>query len=133
MIDPETLRERVRARLAEQRTLVEILLHLREQLPGSLFARYGTCGKEACACRTGRKHGPYFVLSTRSGGKGGFAYLEPTRAEAARSLVLRYQQFQAGLKRLRKVNQELVTLLRRYQLAMGRRGQRQIGVRAATQ
>jgi hypothetical protein len=126
MIDPETLRERVRARLADQRALVLRLLHLREQLPGSLFARYGTCGKENCACRTGEKHGPYFVLSTRSGGKGGFQYLEDEQADEARSLVDRHREFQDGLKRLRKLNVELVSLLRRYQAAMARQGQRRI-------
>jgi hypothetical protein len=128
MVDPETLRARVRARLADQRTLVLRLLHLREQLPGSLFARYGTCGKEACACRTGRKHGPYFVLSTRSGGKGGFQYLEDAQAQKARGLVERHREFQEGLRRLRRVNSELVSLLRRYQAAMARRSRRRLGV-----
>ena len=66
----------MQARLAEQRALVQSLLRLREQLQGSLFARYGECGKEGCVCRRGSKHGPYYVLSTRSGGQGGFAYLE---------------------------------------------------------
>jgi hypothetical protein len=126
MISAETLRERVRARLSDQRALVLHLLHLREQLPGSLFARYGTCGKENCACRTGAKHGPYFVLSTRSGGKGGFQYLEDAQADAARSLVERHREFQDGLRRLRKLNVELVSLLRRYQAAMARQGQRRI-------
>ncbi len=69
--------------LLEQRLLVEKLLRLREQLQGSLFARYGVCGKENCICRQGRKHGPYYVLSTRSGGKGGFAYLKGRRAFGA--------------------------------------------------
>lgn len=126
MVTAEALRERVRARLAEQKALVLRLLLLREQLPGSLFARYGTCGKEACTCRTGAKHGPYFVLSTRSGGKGGFLYLEDAQAEEARALVERHREFREGLKRLRRVNVELVSLLRRYQAAMARQGQRRI-------
>jgi hypothetical protein len=130
MVDAETLRERVRTRLAEQRGLVLRLLQLREQLPGSLFARYGTCGKESCSCRTGEKHGPYFVLSTRSGGKGGFHYLEDEQADEARALVERHREFRDGLKRLRKVNVELVSLLRRYQAAMARQGQRRIDSRA---
>ena len=130
MIDPETLRERVRARLGTQRALVLRLLHLREQLPGSLFARYGSCGKENCSCRTGAKHGPYFVLSTRSGGRGGFQYLEEAEAREAKDLVERHREFQDGLRRLRKVNAELVTLLRRYQSAMARKGQRRMAMSA---
>jgi hypothetical protein len=132
MVDSETLRARVRARLAEQRALVLRLLHLREQLPGSLFARYGTCGKEACSCRTGAKHGPYFVLSTRSGGKGGFQYLEETEVRFAKGLVARHREFQEGLRRLRKVNAELIVLLRRYQAAMARKGRRRMAATAVS-
>jgi hypothetical protein len=104
------------------------LLRLREQVTGSVFARYGECGKQNCACLQGKKHGPYYVLSTRSAGKGGFAYLDAGRAEEAKTLVSRSQEFRTGLRRLRKVNLEIVALLRRYQTAMSRQGGRKIGV-----
>src|SRR5262245_5308256 len=126
MTDPEVLRARIRARLQEQRVLVKRLLHLREQLPGSLFARYGTCGKETCSCRTGEKHGPYFVLSTRSGGRGGFQYLGDAQADAAKDHVGRHREFQDGLRRLRKLGAELVTLLKRYQAGMAQRGRKRL-------
>ena len=58
------------SRLAEQRLLVAALLRLREQLQGSLFVRYGSAARRAAPASTGRKHGPYYVLSTRSGGRG---------------------------------------------------------------
>jgi hypothetical protein len=130
MLSAEAIRQRVQERLEEQRALVRDLLERREQLRGSLFARYGVCGKESCVCRTGRRHGPYYVLSTRTGGKGGFAYLEGARAEEARALVDRHRQFKAGLRRLRKINAELMTLLRRYQGAMARQGGRRVGLSA---
>lgn len=128
MTNAEVLKQRVRVRLAEQRALVSQLLRLREQIQGSLFARYGECGKENCACREGRKHGPYYVLSTRSAGKGGFAYLDAGRAEEAKALVSRSQEFRTGLRKLKKVNLEIVSLLRRYQAAMSKQGGRKIGV-----
>ena len=128
MTSASVLKQRVRDRLAEQRSLVAKLLQLREQISGSVFARWGECGKENCACREGRKHGPYYVLSTRSGGKGGFAYLDAGRADEAKALVSRSQEFRSGLRRLRKVNLEIVALLRRYQAAMSRQGGRKIGV-----
>ena len=127
-MDPEDIRQRVRTRLQEQRVLVEDLLRRREQLRGSLFVRFGVCGKEGCVCRTGQKHGPYYVLSTRSGGKGGFAYLEPERLTEARELVEAYREYRAGMRRLKKVNEQLVALLRRYQDATSRRGSRRVGV-----
>lgn len=107
------------------------LLRLREQLGGSLFSRYGECGKEACACRQGQKHGPYWVLSTRSGGKGGFSYLSAEAAAEAKALVDRYRAFKSGLRRLRRLNGEIVMLLRRYQAAMSRQGGQRLGVSAS--
>ena len=127
-LTPDDIRQRVRARLQEQRTLVEELLRRREQLAGSLFVRFGVCGKQGCVCRTGQKHGPYYVLSTRSGGKGGFAYLEADRLRDARELVKSYREYRAGMRRLRKVNEQLVALLRRYQEATTRQGSRRVGV-----
>ncbi len=128
MLSADVLRGRVREKLNEQRAMTLALLRLREQLGGSLFARYGECGKEACVCRQGQKHGPYWVLSTRSAGKGGFTYLDSEAAGEARTLVDRYRAFKAGLRRLRKLNGEIVSLLRRYQAAMSRQGGRRLGV-----
>jgi hypothetical protein len=127
-LTPDEIRQRVRTRLSEQRMLVEQLLRRREQLAGSLFVRFGVCGKQGCVCRTGQKHGPYYVLSTRSGGRGGFAYLEAAQLQEARELVRAYRDYRAGMRRLRKVNDQLVALLRRYQEATTRRGSRLVGV-----
>ena len=128
MITTETIRRRVRAQLKEQRSLVSELLARRELLQGSLFLRFGVCGKEGCVCRTGQRHGPYYVLSTRRGGRAGFAYLDPTQLARARELVRAYREYRAGLRRLRRVNQLLVSLLRRYQEATARRGGYRVGL-----
>ena len=127
-LTPDEIRQRVRTSLQEQRELVAELLRRREQLAGSLFVRYGVCGKEGCVCRTGQKHGPYYVLSTRSGGKGGFAYLAAARLSQARELVKAYREYRAGMRQLRRVNDQLVALLRRYQEATTKRGSRRVGV-----
>lgn len=132
MTNADVLRRRVREKLHEQRAMTLALLRLREQLGGSLFARYGECGKEACTCRQGQKHGPYWVLSTRSAGKGGFAYLDAEAAVEAKALVDRYRAFKSGLRRLRKLNTDIVTLLRRYQATMSRQGGQRIGVSVST-
>ena len=106
------------------------MLRQREQLRGSLFARYGECGKESCVCRLGRKHGPYYVLSTRSAGRGGFAYLDEGKVAEARELVSRYRDFRSGMRRLKRINTELVDLLRRYQEAVARKGGERLGLAA---
>ena len=127
-LTPDGIRQRIRTSLKRQRELVAELLRRREQLAGSLFVRYGVCGKQGCVCRSGQKHGPYYVLSTRSGGRGGFAYLEAARMSEARELVKAYREYRAGMRRLQRVNAELVALLRRYQEATTRRGHRRIGL-----
>ena len=130
-MNADDIRERVRARLSDQRGLVEEMLRRREQLSGSLFVRYGVCGKEGCVCRTGQKHGPYYVLSTRSGGQGGFAYLDAEQMAEAKALVKAYREYRAGMRRLRKVSEQIVDLLRKYQEATARQGSRRVGVPAA--
>jgi hypothetical protein len=129
-MNADDIRERVRARLSEQRGLVEEMLRRREQLAGSLFVRYGVCGKEGCACRSGQKHGPYYVLSTRSAGQGGFAYLDAEQMAEAKALVKAYREYRAGMRRLRKVSEQIVDLLRKYQEATARQGSRRVGVPA---
>jgi hypothetical protein len=128
MISAEAIRARVRSRLVEQRGLVSALLRRRAQLQGSLLIRHMECGKAGCACHSGRKHGPYYVLSNRSGGRGSFSYLDAEAAARARTLVQRYREFRRGLQRLQKVNVELVGLLRRYQQAQLRRTGVKLGV-----
>jgi hypothetical protein len=125
-----TLRERIRAKVKEQRAVVALLLKTREQLRGSLFVRYGECGKEGCVCRLGRRHGPYYVLSARSEAGSGFSYLEGGRLREAKALVSSYRAFRSGLRKLKKVNGELVALLARYQRAMVTKGSRRLGIGA---
>ncbi len=110
--------ERIRAKtqelVIEQRTLVHSLLKLRAHLGGSVIVRWAECGKEGCACHQGERHGPYYVLSSRSGGKGDYTYLQQPQLAPARDLVQRHRRFQEGLKRLRQINEDLVAALRRY-------------------
>ena len=128
---PDQLRARIRETLAEQRRTVASLLRLREQLHGSLFVRYGQCGKAGCACQSaGRRHGPYYVLSTRTAGRGTFSYLDAPTARGARERVARYRAFRAGLKGLQRVNAALVDLLRRYQQAQLKSTVRRLGLPA---
>jgi hypothetical protein len=127
-MNESALRDRVRAKLLEQREVVASLLRLREQLQGSLFTRYGECGKAGCACRTGERHGPYYVLSARTASASRFAYLEGRRLGEARALVARYREFRDRFRRLKKVNAELVALLSRYQKAMVEKGGRKLRI-----
>jgi hypothetical protein len=127
-MNPAALKRRIELRLTGQRRLVERLLEVRAQLPGSLFARYGRCGKSGCSCADGQGHGPYYVLSHRSGGRGSYAYLERGQVRKTREQVRRYREFRTGLQRLQQLNEELVELLRRYQEETAMRAGRALGL-----
>jgi hypothetical protein len=126
MGEADRIRDRVRKKLTEQRELVQRLLRLRDQVEGSLIERWAECGKEGCACQRGQRHGPYFVLSARTRGRGSYAYLSPGQAERARDLVQQRREFATGMRRLRVVNEEVVGLLNRYRAALARQGARSI-------
>ena len=123
----ERLRLKTRRLVTEQKALVQTLLRLREHLGGSLIVRWAECGKEGCACQRGDRHGPYYILSNRSGGQGGYTYLQEPQVARARDLVQRHRRFQDGLRRLKRINEGLVVALRRYREAAGRRGLRTLG------
>jgi hypothetical protein len=124
----EVAGRRARALLAAQRLLVRSLLRLREQVKGSVFARWGRCGKSGCACVEEKGHGPYYVLSTRSGGQGGFAYLSKDQAAEAKALVDAHRRFRDGLRRLHALNEELLQVLGRHQENVTRRTRRRLGL-----
>jgi len=122
----QRLRSRAQSLLAEQRALVGALLKLREQIGGSLIERYVECRKEGCGCRQGRRHGPYFILSARSGGQGTYAYLNRPQVACVRQLVRRHRDFRERMRRLQRVNAELVGVLQRYRAAATRVGERRV-------
>ena len=132
-VEVERLRQRAQRLLAAQRAQVRALLKLRELLGGSLVVRYAVCGKEGCACREGEKHGPYYVLSNRSGGQGGYAYLQEPQVRCARELVQRHRQFRDGMRRLKKTNEELVEAMQRYRTTLSRRGERTLRASARSE
>ena len=119
---------RVQRLLTRQREVVASLLELRAQLRGSVFTRFGGCGKAGCACGDGRGHGPYYVLSTRAAGRGDYTYLDAKGAAEARRRVAGYRRFRSGLRRLRTLNRDLLAALKSYQAAMARREALKLGL-----
>ena len=68
------------------------------------------------------------MLSSRTAGRGAFAYLDADEVTQARDLLRRHREFRRGLARLRRLNEELVALLRRYQQAVIKRGGERMGI-----
>ena len=79
---------------------------------GSVVKQYLFCGKASCACHrdSQKKHGPYYYLSYKEGGKSRYKYLGKAtspRVDPARN----YQEFQRGVARLGKIHREVIDLL----------------------
>jgi len=125
MADLIRLEQGIRVSLKEHESLVDALLLEREQIRGSLFARFAVCGKANCACAQGEKHGPYYVLSSRRGGEGAFVYLKQEQVSRVRELVNRHRRFKKGLKRLKGLSFRLHALFERYETSAAQAGSRQ--------
>lgn len=130
MADLTRLEKGIRDRLTEHESLVLSLLQEREQIRGSLFSRFAVCGKLNCACAQGEKHGPYYVLSDRSGGAGAFVYLKEDQVSRVKDLVMRHRRFRKGLKRLKGLSSKLHEMFVRYEDTAAQTGSRQAGIRA---
>ena len=124
MADLVRLERGIRVSLTEHESLVDALLQEREQIRGSLFSRFAVCGKANCACAQGEKHGPYYVLSNRSGGEGAFIYLKEEQVSRVRELVDRHRRFKKGLKRLKGLSSRLHTLFQQYEATAAQAGYR---------
>jgi hypothetical protein len=128
MADIVRLEQGIRDRLVEHESLVDALLQEREQIRGSLFSRFAVCGKANCACASGEKHGPYYVLSNRSRGEGAFVYLKEDQVSRVQELVNRHRRFKKGLKRLKGLSTKLHELFERYETTAAQAGSRQAGM-----
>jgi hypothetical protein len=128
MADIVQLEQGIRDRLIEHESLVDALLQEREQIRGSLFSRFAACGKSNCACAQGEKHGPYYVLSSRSRGEGAFIYLKADQVSRVRDLVNRHRRFRKGLKRLKGLATRLHALFERYESSATQAGSRRAGM-----
>lgn len=76
----------------------------------SVVERFGTCGKAACSCHTGQKHGPYYYL-TQCVAKGHvrkFLLKTPPQQQLARDAVATFNQFYDTLEELSQINAELL-------------------------
>jgi len=88
------------------------LMKPKEMRVGSVGKQYMFCGKATCVCHQDprKKHGPYYYLSYKEGGKSRYKYLGKAvspEVERARN----YQGFQRGMARLGKIHREIIGLL----------------------
>ena len=79
-------------------------------LRASYVERFTTCGKAACACARGHKHGPFFYLVANLGPGHILKSLlkTPVRQAVAQQGVAGYQAHWERLEELSQINLELL-------------------------
>jgi len=79
-------------------------------LRASCVEQFLTCGKPACPCHQGQKHGPYYYLMLCLGvGKiRKFLLKTPAQQQQARASTAAYVQFMERVEELSQINAELL-------------------------
>ena len=93
-----------------KKRLLEQLRPPAELLRASCVEQFLTCGKAACPCHQGQKHGPYYYLTLCLGvGRvRKFLLKSPEQQQQARVGTAAYSQFVEGLEELSQINAELL-------------------------
>ena len=90
--------------------LVRQLVVPPQAIRASVVERFGTCGKANCACRRGRKHGPYYYLTQclAAGQMQKFLLKSEAEQQAARQATTAFHEFYDRLEELSQINTELL-------------------------
>ena len=93
-----------------KRLLIQQLRPPPDLLRASCVEQFLTCGKAACPCHQGHKHGPYYYLTLCLGvGRvRKFLLKSPEPQEQARAGTAAYCQFVERLEELSQINAELL-------------------------
>ncbi len=81
-----------------------------ELLRASCVEQVLTCGKAACPCHQGQKHGPYYYLTLclAAGHIRKFLLKAPEQQQQARAGTAAYARFMEGVEELSQINAELL-------------------------
>lgn len=115
MEDLGRLRAEIRE-LQEERFKIEMaLFRPLPMVPYSLITAYFPCGKPNCRCKKGKKyfHGPYFYLSQHRLGKTRNIYISQKDLARVKVLADRYKGYENSLTRIRRINQKILSLLKK--------------------
>jgi hypothetical protein len=82
-----------------------------QPLPGSLCAEYARCGKAACRCARGARHGPYFRRYWRENDRTRREYIRAADLAQVREALAAWRALHPPLWRLRVILAELERLM----------------------
>jgi len=105
-------RQRI-SQLRKIRSLLENrLMKPKAMRVGSVVKQSMFCGKPSCACHRDpqKKHGPYYYLSYKEGGRSRYKYLGKATSPGVEA-AFNYQRFQRGMAQLGKIHREIIGML----------------------
>ena len=121
--DISRLRQQISLLRTRRTNLEDKSLRSRAMVRGSLLELMRKCGKPGCKCQRGELHGPNFYLSLPKPGKRSrMLPVPPDKLKMLKSLNLHYHDFQHALTEIRRLNEEIESLLlaiREEQLRLG--------------
>jgi len=81
-----------------------------DALRASCVEQFLTCGKPACPCHKGQKHGPYYYLTVclAAGHIRKFLLKASNQKDQARAGTAAYTRFMQGVEELSQINAELL-------------------------
>ena len=106
----ELQRQSTLALRQRRQTLLRLLRPPPELVRASCVEQFLTCGKAACPCHQGQKHGPYYYLTVCLGvGKvRKFLLKTPSQQKQARVSTAAYVRFMEEVEELSQINAELL-------------------------
>lgn len=109
------LRQKLRSVDEQRSRCLNELLDSRDLFAASLSVVYRTCGKPSCRCARGEPHGPYYFLSIQSAGRNDRYHVSREESDRMRPAIDRYRTFVRALRRLRSLDRQVESHLRRLQ------------------
>ncbi len=108
---PNKLMEKLSALNKERSRHIFSLTHGKPMIHGLLSAVFRRCGKPACKCNHGEKHGPYLAMSVNKDGKQRTVMVKKKDSPEVRKKSERYRHFQQTLAKIRRINKEVDAIL----------------------
>jgi len=105
-MDISKLRQEIYLLRQERKKIETHLLRIGKMTAGSLTYVYNVCGNPNCKCKKGQRHGPYPLLSLKIDGKKTTLFIKKAEAEKIEKQVNEYKQFQKGLTKISRINQQ---------------------------
>ena len=108
-LKPDEIRKAIWGLSQKRSKLQSRLMQPSPMIEGCLHKIYKKCGNPKCYCRDGKKHGPYWAISKKTGDRVKITYVSDTDT-IKKSFA--YKRYNKDLARLRKINEKIYYWLR---------------------